>query len=68
MGGQQFGTDTWLIDLRRHAAFHSLDDERGLLIADAGIVWPDLIAAVPPGIAQVARLGAFARSKPAPTA
>ena len=44
MGGQQFGTDTWLVDLRRHAAIHSLDDERGLLVADAGIVWPDLIA------------------------
>ena len=44
MGGQQFGTDTWLVDLHRHAAIHSLDEERGLLVADAGIVWPDLIA------------------------
>src|SRR5215210_3479689 len=44
MGGQQFGSDTWLVDLRRHAAIHSLDEERGLLVADAGIVWPDLIA------------------------
>ena len=44
MGGQQFGTETWLVDLRRHAAIHSLDEERGLLVADAGIVWPDLIA------------------------
>ena len=44
MGGQQFGTDAWLVDLRRHAAIHSLDDERGLLVADAGIQWPDVIA------------------------
>ena len=44
MGGQQFGTDGWLIDLRRHARIHSLDDERGVIVADAGIQWPDLIA------------------------
>ncbi len=44
MGGQQFGLDTWLIDLRQHAAIHSLDQETGILVADAGIVWPDLIA------------------------
>jgi len=44
MGGQQFGSDTWLVDMRRHAAIHSLDSERGLIVADAGIQWPDLIA------------------------
>src|SRR5688572_9733474 len=44
MGGQQFGSETWLVDLRQHAAIHSLDEERGLLVAEAGIVWPDLIA------------------------
>ena len=53
MGGQQFGTDTWLVDLRRHAAIHSLDEERGLLVADAGIVWADLIA----GSAALQRAG-----------
>ena len=44
MGGQQFGTDTWLLDLRGHAAIHSLDQERGLVTVDAGIQWPELIA------------------------
>lgn len=44
MGGQQFGTDTWLVDMRRHAAIREFDQERGLIVADAGIQWPDLIA------------------------
>lgn len=44
MGGQQFGAGTWLVDLRKHAAIHSLDRERGLLVADAGILWPAVIA------------------------
>lgn len=44
MGGQQFGADTWLIDMRRHAALRAFDRERGLLTADAGIQWPELIA------------------------
>jgi FAD/FMN-containing dehydrogenase len=54
MGGQQFGTDTWLIDLRRHAAIRGFDAERGLITADAGIAWPELIAgchAAPGGLA-----------------
>jgi len=45
MGGQQFATDSWLVDLRRHAAVRAFDDERGLILADAGIQWPELIAA-----------------------
>ena len=44
MGGQQFGTDAWLLELRRHSAIHSFDEERGLIVADAGIQWPELIA------------------------
>ncbi|MEO7414552.1 MAG: FAD-binding oxidoreductase [Opitutaceae bacterium] len=43
MGGQQFGTDTWLIDLRQHAAIREFDQERGLLTVDAGMQWPALI-------------------------
>lgn len=43
MGGQQFGTDTWLLDLRRHRSVHHYDQELGLVTADAGIQWPDLI-------------------------
>jgi FAD/FMN-containing dehydrogenase len=44
MGGQQFGTATWLIDLRRHAEIVDFDAERGLLTASAGIQWPAVIA------------------------
>ena len=43
MGGQQFGTDTWLLDLRQHRSIHDYDQERGLVTADAGIQWPELI-------------------------
>ncbi len=45
MGGQQFGTDTWLVDLSGHAGVHHFDRERGLITVDAGIHWPALIAA-----------------------
>jgi FAD/FMN-containing dehydrogenase len=45
MGGQQFGTDTWLVDLRRHASVVAFDAERGLITAEAGIQWPAIIAA-----------------------
>jgi FAD/FMN-containing dehydrogenase len=43
MGGQQFGADTWLVDLRGHASIHAFDQERGLITVDAGIQWPALI-------------------------
>lgn len=43
MGGQQFGTGTWLVDLRQHAAVRAFDQERGLLTVEAGIQWPALI-------------------------
>ena len=43
MGGQQFLTDGWLLDLRQLRGFRCLDVERGLLQAEAGILWPDLI-------------------------
>ncbi|MGC4075007.1 MAG: FAD-binding oxidoreductase [Nibricoccus sp.] len=45
MGGQQFGTDTWLVDLSHHSAVLSFDTERGLITAEAGIQWPEIIAA-----------------------
>lgn len=43
MGGQQFLTDGWLLDLRRLRGFRSLDLEHGRLEAEAGITWPDLM-------------------------
>ena len=34
MGGQQFGTGNWLIDLRQHRSMHDYDQDRGLVTAD----------------------------------
>ncbi|ATC62738.1 hypothetical protein CMV30_01460 [Nibricoccus aquaticus] len=45
MGGQQFGTDTWLVDLSHHNNVLTFDTERGLLTAESGIQWPAIIAA-----------------------
>ncbi len=44
MGGQQFGAGALLVDLSRHAQIQELDLECGLVKADAGIRWPELIA------------------------
>ena len=44
MGGQQFGTGTWLLDLRGHSSIRQFDARRGLVTVDAGIEWPALIA------------------------
>ncbi len=43
MGGQQFGTDTVLIDIRTLSRVIHLDRERGILEVEAGIEWPELI-------------------------
>jgi FAD/FMN-containing dehydrogenase len=43
MGGQQFGTDTLLIDTRKLKRVLNLDRERGILEVEAGIEWPELI-------------------------
>lgn len=43
MGGQQFGTDTVLLDTRPLRRVVRFDSESGLLEAEAGILWPDLI-------------------------
>jgi FAD/FMN-containing dehydrogenase len=43
MGGQQFGTDTLLIDIRKLKRMRKLDTERGIVEAEAGIEWPELI-------------------------
>lgn len=44
MGGQQFGTDTLLIDTRSMQSVLAFDAERGLIEVEAGIQWPELIA------------------------
>jgi FAD/FMN-containing dehydrogenase len=43
MGGQQFGTDTLLIDSRKLNRVLNLDRKRGILEVEAGIEWPELI-------------------------
>ena len=43
MGGQQFGADTQLIDIRSLKRVLRLDRENGILEVEAGIEWPDLI-------------------------
>src|SRR5262245_53229269 len=46
MGGQQFGADTLLIDLRSMNQIGALDAERGTIQVDAGVEWPALVAAL----------------------
>jgi FAD/FMN-containing dehydrogenase len=43
MGGQQFGTDTLLIDIRKLRRVLNLDRKRGILEVAAGIEWPELM-------------------------
>ena len=43
MGGQQFGTDTVLIDIRKMNRLMHLDREHGIVEIQAGIEWPGLI-------------------------
>jgi FAD/FMN-containing dehydrogenase len=44
MGGQQFGTDTQLIDIRKMSRILHLDRAQGFLEVEAGIEWPELIS------------------------
>jgi FAD/FMN-containing dehydrogenase len=44
MGGQQFGTDTVLIDARKLCRVLHLDRKRGIVEVEAGIEWPELIS------------------------
>jgi FAD/FMN-containing dehydrogenase len=44
MGGQQFGSDTILIDMGGMQGIHEFDAEKGQVEIGAGIQWPELIA------------------------
>jgi FAD/FMN-containing dehydrogenase len=46
MGGQQFGAGTLHLDTRGLHRVLSLDTGRGIVEAEAGIMWPDLVAAL----------------------
>jgi FAD/FMN-containing dehydrogenase len=43
MGGQQFGTGCVLLDMTSFNRVESLDSEKGIVEAEAGIEWPELI-------------------------
>src|SRR6266567_1029752 len=43
MGGQQFGTDALLIDVRKLNRVLNLDRKTGIMEVEAGIEWPELI-------------------------
>src|SRR6266478_5183619 len=43
MGGQQFGTDSLLVDIRKLSRVLNLDRKRGIIEVEAGIEWPELI-------------------------
>lgn len=43
MGGQQFASDGWMLDMRGMNRVLGLDLDRGLLRVEAGVTWPDLI-------------------------
>jgi FAD/FMN-containing dehydrogenase len=44
MGGQQFGTDTVLIDVRGLNRVVALDEAKGEIEVEAGVEWPELLA------------------------
>lgn len=56
MGGQQFGEGTTHLDVREMRRVVEMDAERGLVRAQGGVQWPELIAEIrrlnPPGQAQ----------------
>ncbi len=43
MGGQQFGTGTWLCDMTQMEAVRNFDPDTGRIEIEAGIQWPALI-------------------------
>ena len=43
MGGQQFGTDTDLIDMTALNKIISFDRQRGIIEVEAGVMWPAII-------------------------
>jgi FAD/FMN-containing dehydrogenase len=43
MGGQQFGEDGVLVDTRALNRVLAFDDERGVIMVEGGIQWPELV-------------------------
>ncbi len=43
MGGQQFATNGYLLDMKNYNRIQHFDNEKGQITFDAGIQWPELI-------------------------
>jgi FAD/FMN-containing dehydrogenase len=43
MGGQQFASDAWLLDMRSMNKVLGFDRQQGIIHAQAGITWPELM-------------------------
>jgi hypothetical protein len=43
MGGQQFGSDTFLVDIRNLDEVVGLDHQSGIIEVESGTEWPKLI-------------------------
>lgn len=44
MGGQQFGTDMRLVDMRGMTSIFQMDGKQGIINVEAGIEWPELMS------------------------
>jgi hypothetical protein len=64
MGGQQFGTDAMLIDVRKLDRVLNLDRKTGIMEVEAGIEWPNLIDGYLTLRIGMPRLGESPRNKP----
>lgn len=62
MGGQQFGAETTLIDMRAMSRSLNLDVARGVIEVEAGILWPQLLDYFGKDLMD----GEFFKNKPAP--
>jgi FAD/FMN-containing dehydrogenase len=67
MGGQQFGTDTVLLDTRSLKRLLALDSERGLVEVEAGATWPELVDQLLRAQNGAERQWGIIQSKQAPT-
>jgi FAD/FMN-containing dehydrogenase len=63
MGGQQFGTDMILVDMRGLNQIVSFDSKRGLVEVQAGAFWPEFTAAYLHRQQGVARQWGFAQKQ-----
>src|ERR1700722_6113635 len=63
MGGQEFGTDTTLVDVRKLNRILNLNCETGIIEAEAGIEWPQRSTAISLCKAQINEVGGSHKNK-----